>query len=98
MRVVERRTQSQIAKDITKLKGRVSDFPEQALDKFKELTPIDTGNARKSTTLKNNKTILANYPYAQRLNEGWSKQAPEGMFKPFLKWLRQQSKLIFKRR
>lgn len=98
MRVVARRTQSQIAKDITKLKKRVSDFPEQALDKFKELTPIDTGNARKSTTLKNNKTILANYPYAQRLNEGWSRQAPQGMFKPFLKWLRQQSKLIFKRR
>lgn len=98
MRIVARQKQSQIAKDITKLKKRVNDFPEQALEKFKELTPIDTGNARKNTDLKNKKTILANYPYAKRLNEGWSKQAPEGMVKPFLKWLRQQSRLIFTRR
>lgn len=98
MKITTRQIQSQIAKDITKLKGRLDDFPDQALDKFKELTPVDTGNARKNTSLKNNKTIVANYPYAKRLNEGWSKQAPDGMVNPFLKWLRQQSNLIFKRK
>lgn len=98
MKITTRRVQSQIAKDITKLKGRLDDFPDQALEKFQELTPIDTGNARKKTTLKNNKQIVADYPYAQRLNEGWSRQAPQGMVRPFLKWLRQQSNLIFKRK
>ena len=39
------------------------------------------GNARRSTELRNN-NIEANYPYAQRLEEGWSKQAPKGMTDP----------------
>jgi hypothetical protein len=30
----------------------------------------------------NNKTIYASYPYAQRLDEGWSRQSPDGMTKP----------------
>ena len=98
MKITTRKVQSQIAKDITKLKGRLEDFPERALEKFKELTPIDTGNARRRTSLKNRKTVAADYPYAQRLNEGWSKQAPDGMVKPFLRWLRQQTNLIFKRK
>jgi hypothetical protein len=97
MKIVTRKTQSLIAKDITKLKKRLSDFPEEALDKFKELTPIDTGNARRNTTLKNKKTIVADYPYAGRLNDGWSKQAPKGIVRPFFKWLRQRSRMIFKR-
>ena len=98
MKITTRKIQSQISQDITRLKKRVSDFPEQSLTKFKELTPVDTGNARRHTDLKNNKTIVADYPYAQRLNQGWSKQAPQGMIKPFLKWLKQQSNLIFKRK
>jgi hypothetical protein len=44
-------------------------------------TPIDTGNARNNTKLSKD-SILAQYPYAQRLNQGYSKQAPDGMSKP----------------
>ena len=98
MKITTKKVQSQIARDITKVKGRLKNLPELALDKFQELTPIDSGNARRKTTLKNNKTIVADYPYAGRLNKGSSKQAREGMVKPFLKWLRQQSNLIFKRK
>jgi len=63
---------------------------------FKEETPIDSGNARRSTTLKSN-VIEADYPYAQVLNQGrrpttrgmrGSKQAPEGMTKPTIERLR----------
>jgi len=50
---------------------------------FKEVTPIDTGNARKKTRTVSN-TIKAEYPYAGRLDEGWSKQAPKGMSQPTL--------------
>jgi len=45
------------------------------------------GNARRSTVRKGNE-IQANYPYAQRLEEGWSKQAPNGMTEPTLEAVR----------
>lgn len=55
-----------------------------AYNYFKDLTPIDTGNAKRKTRLSGNE-ITTNYPYAQRLDTGYSKQAPEGMSKPTLK-------------
>jgi hypothetical protein len=48
---------------------------------FVASTPIRTGNARSHTTLSGN-TIEASYPYAQRLDDGYSKQSPEGMTNP----------------
>jgi hypothetical protein len=42
------------------------------------------GNARRKTVLKGNE-IQANYPYAKRLEEGYSSQAPNGMTEPTLK-------------
>lgn len=54
---------------------------------FKKITPIDTGNARKRTNLSGTE-IRAQYPYAQRLDQGWSNQAPKGMVKPTLEYLR----------
>lgn len=80
------------------LKGmaqQLSNYPADSLKQFKSLTPIDTGNARKKTTLVNNDTIEAGYVYAKPLDEGHSKQAPNGMTKPFEKWQRAQSKKIF---
>jgi hypothetical protein len=44
-------------------------------------TPILKGNARRHTRLVNDK-IEANYAYAERLDEGYSKQAPKGMVTP----------------
>jgi len=49
---------------------------------FVKETPIRTGNARRNTDLLNNNKIVADYAYAQRLDEGWSKQSPEGMTGP----------------
>lgn len=69
-------------------------FPQEAEIKFKTLTPIKTGNARRNTKLVGD-TIEANYPYATRLDNGWSKQAPQGMTKPFEVWVRQKVKQIF---
>ena len=48
---------------------------------YKRITPIDTGNAQRNTK-KNKRKIIADYPYAARLDEGWSKQAPNGMTEP----------------
>lgn len=48
---------------------------------FIKNTPIRTGNARAHTSL-NGKVITADYPYAERLDNGWSNQAPDGMTHP----------------
>ena len=61
--------------------AQVQALPQDAYNYFVTVTPIDTGNARRSTSLKG-KTIEANYAYANRLDKGWSKQAPQGMIKP----------------
>jgi hypothetical protein len=53
-----------------------------AHDFFVKATPIDSGNARKRTKKEGSDTIFADYAYAKRLDQGWSKQAPDGMSKP----------------
>ena len=78
----------EIQKDLNK-------FHKEALQEFKRLTPIDTGNARSKTT-QQGQSIYASYPYAERLDNGYSKQAPDGMTKPFEKWLRDKITRIFK--
>jgi hypothetical protein len=50
-------------------------------------TPKVTGNARKNTKLKGDR-ILAQYPYAQRLDQGSSKQAPDGMSTPTIEYMK----------
>lgn len=80
------------------LKGmarQLAKYPQDAEAEFIALTPIDTGNARRRTRLVNNDTIEANYPYAVPLDNGHSKQAPQGMTKPFEKWVRNKSRQIF---
>jgi hypothetical protein len=56
---------------------------------FKSITPIDTGNARSKTEF-NVSRIEGNYPYAARLNEGYSRQAPSGMTDPTIEYARDQ--------
>lgn len=73
-----------------RLKGIVNGLnklPAEATQEFKTLTPIKTGNARRQTQLQNKRTIVADYPYAERLDNGYSKQAPQGMTKPFEAWM-----------
>lgn len=48
---------------------------------FVEHTPIRSGNARNHTVLEGDE-IVAAYPYAEKLDEGYSPQAPAGMTKP----------------
>lgn len=66
-----------------------------AYDKFKDITPVRTGNARRNTKKTNNE-ILADYPYAGILDQGrhstgmrGSEQAPDGMSKPTLEHVRE---------
>lgn len=56
---------------------------------FKNTTPVRTGNAR-SRTRTVGKKISADYGYAGRLDEGWSKQAPTGMSDPSLDYFEKE--------
>lgn len=61
--------------------NQLDHVPADAFTFFKSHTPIKTGNARRHTILQKD-TIVGAYPYAQRLDTGYSKQAPDGMSKP----------------
>jgi hypothetical protein len=83
---------------LTREKTRqLTELPKRALDFFIAQTPIDTGYARRQTRLEGDKTIHADYAYADRLNNGWSIQAPRGMVKPTQDWLYREFKKIFKK-
>jgi len=70
-----------ITGDIAKKIKLLDRVPDQAYTFFRAHTPIRSGRARRSTVLKKD-TIHAAYPYAQRLDDGYSPQAPDGMTKP----------------
>lgn len=68
------------------VRRQLEQLPQEAFKVFRDTTPIRTGNARRRTRLTGT-TIRADYPYAQRLDQGWSDQAPEGMTLPTQQWL-----------
>ncbi|MEN9296026.1 MAG: hypothetical protein RJA42_292 [Bacteroidota bacterium] len=86
---------AKIDKKISKQVQAIQRLPQEGLDEFRRLTPIDTGRARRETRLENKNTIHADYPYAERLDNNWSKQTKgQGIVKPFTKWLEKQLKQI----
>lgn len=68
-------------KKVEKLQNVSQSVMPKAYDFFKKITPKQSGNARRNTKLEK-ETIVAKYPYAQVLDEGRSKQAPDGMSNP----------------
>jgi hypothetical protein len=69
------------------MRKELGKVPSEAYDFFKSKTPIRSGNARRKTRLQGS-SIKTEYPYAQRLDEGWSKQAPQGMTKPTIEFIK----------
>ena len=80
-----------MSKSLLDIEKRIQTIPKEAFDYFVSITPKDKGNARSKTQLKGD-TIHANYPYAQRLDEGYSKQAPKGMTEPTGKFIERITK------
>ena len=76
-------------KKITNIQSVLSEknLARVAYTHFKRITPRDTGYAQGHTSLSGNE-IRASYPYAQRLDTGWSRQAPNGMVQPTIQYLR----------
>ena len=73
---------------INKIKGIIDPtvMAKKALPTFLTNTAIRSGNARRNTDAVKNE-IVADYAYATRLDNGWSKQRPNGMTKPTIKFL-----------
>jgi hypothetical protein len=69
---------------------KIAKIPQEAYDVFYQNTPVRSGNARRNTKLRGKKQIQANYPYAERLDNGYSKQSPEGMIKPTEEFIQQR--------
>ena len=73
---------------MNKLDDLANDMMHELYPEVKRNTPIRSGNARNKTRFNSSKNqIKSGYPYAGRLNEGWSRQAPEGFTKPSIKKL-----------
>lgn len=84
-------------KQLAQLTRKVfDDLVQDAFDFYVDQTPVGRpstwkkpraprgyvpGNARRSTRLRG-RTIEGVYPYAERLEDGWSRQAPKGMSDP----------------
>ena len=70
-----------MSKSLLKIEKAIAKLPKEAFTEFVKDTPKRSGKARRKTKLVGNK-IVAGYNYAQKLDEGFSKQAPDGMTKP----------------
>jgi hypothetical protein len=86
-----------IGKRLDQLNKQLTDdnLAKEGFRYFRSITPIRTGNARRNT-FRNGNEIEANYPYARRLDEGYSAQARDGMTQPTIahmqEWIQKQSK------
>lgn len=71
--------------DIKKFLKDVSEDEVQALtetlkQEISRRTPIDSGRARRAWNVRNNQ-VVNNVPYIERLEGGYSSQAPQGFTK-----------------
>lgn len=88
------------ASQFNRLVDQLGDLPTkvmgEAYDYFKAETPIRSGNARSNTkkqlggTSVGKSRILADYAYADRLDNGWSSQAPDGMSEPTIRFIEEK--------
>ena len=83
--------------DIRKLYAEIDRSIERSFEftylYFKRITPKKSGNARRHTIERKRGSdyeIIGAYPYSERLDTGWSKQAVKGMTMPSLRYLEKQ--------
>ena len=89
-----RRVTNRIGPDIRRKQRALETIPREGHAKFVEVTPIRTGNAKRSTDFSGGDTIRANYNYANRLNAGYSRQARDGMTDPTIDFIKRRVRRI----
>ena len=92
--MASKKTKDKITPDIDRIMGKLQkELPKAAHKYFREITPIDTGNARRKTKRRGH-VIVANYKYATQLDKGRSKQAVYGMSGPTTAYLNKLVKKV----
>jgi hypothetical protein len=91
------KTNDAITPSLQRIQSDLQRVPEQTYREWVKNTPIRSGNARRRTRLENNKTINAAYPYARPLDQGSSRQAPQGMSRPALNYMKQLLRRILRK-
>lgn len=81
---------------LDKIRRRLDALPREAYEVFREETPVRSGNARRNTKFRKD-TIVADYAYAQRLDQGYSKKAKEGMWKPTIRYIKRRLREIMRK-
>jgi hypothetical protein len=88
--------QDKMSPSLTRIARDLKKLPHEAFEVFKAATPIKSGQARRNTKLVGS-TIEANYNYAQVLDKGSSRQAPEGMTTPTDKFIKSKLDKIIRK-
>ena len=89
-------TKNTMSASLKRIQKDLAKLPELAYKEFVENTPVRSGNARRKTKLVG-KEIRADYPYATRLDQGYSDQAPQGMSKPTEDFVKRETDKIMRK-
>lgn len=73
-----RKVTNNVNRHMSKIRRELPTIVREGHREFVRVTPKDTGNAKRKTDLIRNE-IQGNYPYSVKLQNGYSKQAPDGM-------------------
>ena len=76
--------------------ARARELAKVGYEVWKDSTPVLSGNAKKRTRLVNDE-IRAEYAYATRLDQGWSKKSPDGMSQPAIEAVQEYIQNGFKK-
>lgn len=87
------KTQSRISLSLEGVKKDIQTIAPKAYDFFYYQTPVKSGNARSRTKLRGD-TIEASYPYAGKLDNGYSRQSPKGMSNPTKAYIKSLARKI----
>jgi len=90
------KTTDKITRSLQRIEQKIDQLPKQAFDYWVKITPKLSGNARQRTRFARDK-ILAQYPYAERLDQGYSKKAPQGMSQPTQKFIDQEMRKLLRK-
>lgn len=89
-------TKNNITPSLKRIQNKLDGLSKLAYNEFVKQTPVRSGNARRKTKLQKD-TIVADYPYAKRLDEGYSKQSPQGMSKPTEEYIKTELDKIMRK-
>lgn len=91
-----RMVKNAVGPSLGRIVAKLDRLPKEGYEYWKKITPKDTGNAKRRTRLTGHK-IRADYDYAVPLDEGHSKQAPRGMWKPTKEYLDKKVRRIMRK-